>query len=49
MSYPPLPVAALRRADSSGGQVPGKRTDWARHYDPNRHEDAVTTTSVSME
>lgn len=49
MSYPPPPVAALRRKDSHGTQTPGKRPEWAKHYDPNRHEDAVTTTSVSME
>lgn len=48
-SYPPPPVAGLRRTDSSGAPVAGRRTEWARHYDPNRHEDAVTTTSVSME
>ena len=49
MSYPPPPVAALQRTDSHGAQAPGKRPEWAKHYDPNRHEDAVTTTSVSME
>ena len=47
MSYPPLPAVGLRR-ESGGAQMSGRRPDWARAYDPNRHEEAVTVSSVSL-
>lgn len=48
MSYPPLPAAGLRRADSASGSFSGSRggrPDWVRNWDSIKHEDAITSSS----
>lgn len=47
MSFPPPPVPGLRR-ESGGAQMVGRRPDWARAYDPSKHDEAVTVSSVSL-
>ncbi|EKM50504.1 uncharacterized protein PHACADRAFT_263833 [Phanerochaete carnosa HHB-10118-sp] len=47
MSFVPPLVGGLRR-ESTGAQMAGRRPDWARAYDPNKHDEAVTVSSVNL-
>ena len=50
VSYPTSPAVSLRRSDSHGAiHARGRnlRPEWARGWDATKHEDAITTSSVS--
>ena len=47
MSFAPPMIPGLRR-ESNNAPLGGLRPDWARAYDPAKHDEAVTVSSMSL-
>ena len=47
MSFAPPLIPGLRR-ESNNAPLGGLRPDWARAYDPAKHDEAVTVSSMSL-